>query len=116
MSEYGWTPQFVLEQVTPAQAALWAERISRRRRTEAVLEARLTHLAIGGALHADNRRAFEQVLAQLLPGDDPGEAQGGPGERRLDDGERFRPVPEEPNPAVERAVLGGQATRPSDDY
>ena len=104
MSEYGWTPQFVLEQVTPAQAALWAERISRRRRTEAVLQARLTHLAIAGALDADNRQAFEQVLAQLLPGDDPAAARGGASQRRLGEGERFAPVPEEPNPAVQRAI------------
>ena len=89
MSEYGWTPGFVLERVTPAQAALWAERIARRRRTEAVLQARLLNLGFAGALHAENRRTFEQVLAALLPGDDPA---AGRVERRLQEGQAFTPV------------------------
>jgi len=94
MSEYGWTPQFVLERVTPAQAALWAERIARRRRTEAALQARLAHLGFAATLHEDNRRAFDQVLAELLPGDDPRAA--GAGERRLREGEGFVPVAHDP--------------------
>lgn len=89
MSEYGWTPRLVLDHVTPAQAALWAERIARRRRTEVALRARLTHLGFAAALHEDNQRAFDQVLAALMPGDDP-EAVGA--ERPLREGETFTPV------------------------
>jgi len=92
MSAYGWTPQFVLDHVTPAQAALWSERISRRKRTEAALQARLAQLGFAAALHADNGRVFDQVLAKLLPGDDPCEKDA------------FTPVPEEPNPAVQHAL------------
>ena len=104
MSAYGWTPQFVLDHVTPAQAALWAERISRRKRTEAALQARLTQLGFAAALHADNGRVFDRVLAELLPGDDPCDSPAGPGERRLSEKDAFTPIPDEPNPAVQHAL------------
>jgi hypothetical protein len=48
-SEYGWTHEYVLYHVTPAQVLVWAEAIRRRRSLHLAEELELTYLAVGAA-------------------------------------------------------------------
>lgn len=50
-SEYGWTKDYVLEQVTPAQVEVLAGAIARRRRAGAAREMGLVRMAVWGDEH-----------------------------------------------------------------
>ena len=48
-SEYGWTHEYILWHVTPAQALVWAECIRRRRALHLAEEAEMTYIAAAAA-------------------------------------------------------------------
>lgn len=48
-SEYGWTHEYILWHVTPAQALVWADRIQRRRALRLAEETELAYLAATAA-------------------------------------------------------------------
>ena len=48
-SEYGWTHEYILWRVTPAQALVWAECIRRRRALRLAEEAELIYIAAAAA-------------------------------------------------------------------
>ena len=50
-SEYGWSKEYILDQVTPAQAELLTQAIAARRRAELVREMGLIRLAVWGDGH-----------------------------------------------------------------
>jgi hypothetical protein len=48
-SEYGWTHEYILWRVTPAQALVWADCIRRRRALRLAEEAELAYIAAAAA-------------------------------------------------------------------
>lgn len=95
-SEYGWTTEYILDHVTPAQAELLTEAIAARRRAALGREIAAIRLAVWGdeqqlaelqrALAAQDDGAQRQALAAMGiavvrrsqggPGDDDGQPAG----------------------------------------
>jgi hypothetical protein len=69
-SEYGWTKDYVLDCVTPAQMGVLAAAIGRRRRADALREIGLIRAAVWG----DERRLAE-LSRELTDDDEPETAQ-----------------------------------------
>lgn len=67
MGEYGWTPDFILHNVTPKQAGIWSREISRRRRRELLMEAHAMRAAFAASFHSDNAKAFAKFVQALDP-------------------------------------------------
>jgi len=64
-SEYGWTKDYILDHVTPAQAGLLIEAIARRRRTELARQVAAIRTSVWG-----DERQLEELTRELTGGDD----------------------------------------------
>ncbi len=62
-SEYGWTHEYILWHVTPAQALVWAERIRCRRALRLAEEAELAYLAAAAA--QGGKKAFQALRSAV---------------------------------------------------
>ena len=105
MHEYGWTPDFTLDNVTLGQARLWTARIDERRRHDTVLNAHAMRVAFAASFNKDNQGAFDRFAALLMgeePPAQPGEPEGVG--RKLITDPRFREVDTTPNPHVAEAL------------
>ena len=58
-SEYGWTHEYILWHVTPAQALVWAECIRRRRALRLAEEAELAYIA--AAASQGGKKAYQAL-------------------------------------------------------
>lgn len=58
-SEYGWTHEYILWHVTPAQALVWADCIRRRRALRLAEEAELAYIAAAAA--QGGKKAFQAL-------------------------------------------------------
>jgi hypothetical protein len=66
-SEYGWTKDYILDCLTPAQVEVLGDAIGRRRRMELAREAGLIRIAVWG-----DERQLDELRRELLD-DDPRE-------------------------------------------
>ena len=62
-SEYGWTHDYILWHVTPAQALVWAECIRRRRALRLAEQAELSYLAV--AAGQGGKKAFQALRSAV---------------------------------------------------
>jgi len=62
-SEYGWTHEYILRHVTPAQALVWAECIRRRRALRLAEDAELTYIA--AAASQGGKKAFQALRSAV---------------------------------------------------
>jgi len=58
-SEYGWTHEYILWHVTPAQALVWADCIRRRRALRLAEEAELAYIA--AAASQGGKKAYQAL-------------------------------------------------------
>ena len=62
-SEYGWTHEYILWHVTPAQALVWAECIRRRRALRLAEEAELAYIA--AAASQGGKKAYQALRSAV---------------------------------------------------
>ena len=62
-SEYGWTHEYILWHVTPAQALVWADCIRRRRALRLAEEAELAYIA--AAASQGGKKAYQALRSAV---------------------------------------------------
>jgi hypothetical protein len=62
-SEYGWTHEYILWHVTPAQALVWADCIRRRRALRLAEDAELAYIA--AAATQGGKKAFQALRSAV---------------------------------------------------